>query len=195
LDYLIHPYTIIGDKTMKALFLITLSSVILLTQSGFSQKKERSFSAGDWIVQTGVGFIGNGFEGTMKVPPVNVAIEKAISEDIALGAYVGYAKYHNVIVNDAGYDYGYTLIGASLSDHFNADSPDLDLYGRAYLGYTVVSASTFGLGSLNVSAQASFFGYGGYVGATYYLSHGFGLNGELGYGNTALVRVGLSLRF
>lgn len=177
------------------IFLITTSSV-------FSQEKQQSFTSNDWLIQTGVGFVSNGFEGTMKTPPIDISIERAIDDNLAVGAYVGYAKYHDVMFpagalfnEDVGFDYGYTLIGGSLSDHFNPDSPNLDLYGRVYLGYAIVSASTIGLDQFNGSAQSGFAVYGGYFGATVYLSPGFGLNGEVGYGNTSVIRAGLSFRF
>ncbi len=176
----------------------TLSLFLLTTTPVFSQGQEHSFTSNDWLVQTGVGFIANGFDGTMSVPPIDISIERAVSDNLAIGAYAGYAQYHDVIGRfngDYGLDYGYTLIGASLSNHFNPDSPNLDLYGRVYLGYAIVSASSFGLGSENFGTQSDFATYGGFFGATYYLSHGFGLNGEVGYGNTALIRAGLSFRF
>ena len=184
---------------MKSTILALPFCILLITSSSvLSQEKQKSFSSNDWIVQTGVGFISNGFDGTMKVPPVDISIERAIDDNLAIGAYVGYAQYHDVISSlfgqDFGFDYGYTLIGASLSDHFNPDSPDLDLYGRVFVGYAIVSASTFGLDQFNASVQGDFAVYGGYFGATIYLSPGFGLNGEVGYGNTAVIRAGLSFR-
>ncbi|MDH7605312.1 MAG: hypothetical protein QHH13_10455 [Melioribacter sp.] len=174
---------------------------LVITFSSLSAQSEQSYSSYDWIIQTGVGFIANDFEGDMKVPPVDIAIEKVINEKIAVGAYIGYASYHDVIYpagqlfsKDIGYNYGYTLIGGSISNHFKEISADLDLYARVYLGYALVSASTFGLGKLDSKAQSSFAVYGGYVGATIYLMPGFGLNGEVGYGNTSIIRVGLSFR-
>ncbi|HUI30723.1 MAG TPA: hypothetical protein VLX91_10935 [Candidatus Acidoferrales bacterium] len=176
---------------------LPIAFFLLSTAPAFSQEQDHSFTSNDWLVQTGIGFISNGFDGTMSVPPIDMSIERAISDNLAVGAYAGYAQYHDVIGQfngDYGLDYGYMLIGISLSDHFNPDSPNLDLYGRVYLGYAIVSASSFGLGSENFGTQSDFATYGGFFGATYYLSHGFGLNGEVGYGNTAVIRVGLSFR-
>lgn len=184
---------------MKRITFSFLPMVLFLftTAPAFSQEQEHSFTSSDWLVQTGIGFASNGFEGTMSVPPIDISIERAISDNLAVGVYAGYAKYHNVLgqfEGDYGIDYGYTLIGASLSDHFNSDSPTLDLYGRVYLGYAIISASSFGLGEGEFGTQSDLATYGGFFGATYYLSHGFGLNGEVGYGNTAVIRVGLSFR-
>lgn len=185
---------------MKRTAIAFCSACILFiaAPSAFPQQTQKSFSSDDWILQTAVGFAGNGFEGEMKVPPLDVTLERAIDENLAVGGYLGYASYHDVLGNiggDYGFDYGYTLIGASLSDHFTPESPDIDLYGRVYVGYAIVGYSTFGLGQFNASSQSSFAVYGGYFGATLYLSPGFGLNGEVGYGNTAVVRAGLAFRF
>lgn len=187
---------------VKNFIYLTITFILFSNIQLISQTQNQSFSPNNWIIQSGVGFVSNGLKGDMEIPPINVAIEKGINETMAIGAYIGYAKFRYVAYKagyifsqDVGFDYGYTIIAGSISNHFSSDSPELDLYGRVYLGYVLVSASTFGLGSFNGSAQENFAAYGAYLGATYYLTSGFGINGEVGYGNVAIIRVGLSLKF
>lgn len=149
-----------------------------------------------------IGFIANGFEGDMEFPPTNVAIEKVLNENFAIGLFAGYAKYHDVLfpagsysAKDIGLNYGYTLIGGSISKHFQGISSDIDLYGRIYLEYALVSASTFGFTSIsNVSQQSDFAIYGGYMGIILYIAPFWGINGEVGYGNTSIIRIGILIR-
>jgi len=170
----------------------------VLTSFGFAQKAERPFQQGQWIGQASVGLASGGLYGDVKVPPMNFVLEYATTDEWGVGFFGGYASSRNVLGTifgeDYGFEYSYLILAGSVSYHFDADMKNVDAYGRAFLGYVFVSASDLG-GQTIGSAGGSFAGYGSYIGATYYLAPGFGVQGEVGYGNMAILRFGVTLKF
>jgi|YNPMSStandDraft_1061717.scaffolds.fasta_scaffold90355_2 hypothetical protein len=174
-------------------------SLFLFVSIGFAQKSERPFRQGIWIAQGSVGFISGGLYGDVKVPPMNFVLEYAANNEYAYGFFGGYASsrvvVYRVFGEDWGFDYNYLILAGSASYHFEVDMKNVDGYGRVFLGYAILSASTFGPPGNYGSANASFAVYGAYVGATYYLTPQFGVQGEVGYGNIAVLRFGITLKF
>jgi hypothetical protein len=173
-----------------------LSAVVALfifASTSFAQKPDKPFQKGIWLAQGSVGFVSGGLYGDVKVPPINFVLEHAIDNEWAVGFFGGYGSSREEGIN-WGFEYSYAILAGSASYHFEVDMKNLDPYGRVFAGYVIVSASVFG-SNTSVSAKGSFAGYGGYVGATYYLSPQFGVQGEVGYGNIAIVRFGVTLKF
>lgn len=185
---------------MNRRFVITVALTLLVpTTVLFAQKPAKTFQKGIWLAQGSVGFVSGGLYGDPKVPPINFVLEYAADNERAYGFFGGYASSRAVVFKvsgqDWGYDYSYLILAGSASYHFDVDMKNVDGYGRAYLGYAILSSSTFGPSGNYGAASESFAVYGAYVGGTYYLSPQFGVQGEIGYGNIAVLRFGITLKF
>lgn len=187
----------------KLIFWIGVVSLLFASDS-FAREAKKLFHKGIWTMQGGIGFVVPGFYGDVTFPPINVAIERAIDDDWGIGLFLGYGasketsrEYFFGIPVEAEINYSYLIIGGSASLHADVGR-NLDAYGRIFVGYLAasssVSVSVPGY-EAQVSVGGSTFGYGVYGGIVYYLSPSFGINAELGYGNVAVVRVGIGLKF
>ncbi len=179
---------------MKKNTLIYMLIVILIcTSLGQAQQSQKTFSKGIWLSQGSLGLVSTGIYGNVKVPPINFVIEYANDNNWGINFLGGYGSSKEDY-GGYGFEYSYLLLGVGASYHFDFDINNVDIYGRFFLGYVNVSASTFGFGVLNLQAKGSFFGYGSYLGAIYYLSPNFGVHGDVGYGSLAALRLGVTLK-
>jgi hypothetical protein len=179
----------------RAITLILVISLFLSTSNSFAQKSKKPFHQGVWLAQVNIGLI-SGFYGNVIVPPINFAIEKAHNNEFAYGLFGGYASSrdeYTFLGEKYGWEYSYFILAGSVSYHPDIDVKNVDVYGRAFLGYVFVSESSFGTYYYTVTARGSFATYGTYVGVTYFLSPKFGVQGEVGYGNIAILRFGITL--
>lgn len=186
---------------MNARYTLILNFLVFLFLSSlFAQRPEKTFRQGDWIGQASVGLAGGGLYGDVKVPPINFVVEYAASDEWAVGFFGGYASSEDIQKpfgeegGEWGYEYSYLILSGSASYHFDVEMENIDVYGRAFLGYIFLSASSI-IASQTISAEGNFAAYGSYIGGTYYLTPQFGVQGEAGYGNLALLRFGITLRF
>ncbi|MGB1031299.1 MAG: hypothetical protein ACPGWM_01730 [Flavobacteriales bacterium] len=142
--------------------------------------------------------VGLGFTygiGNTAIPPIALSADYGVTDNIAIGGYLGYAAAKEEIL---GYEwkYSYTIIGARGTYHLDR-SDDLDLYGGALLGYVigkVTLESDQELGPLFVEPTVGGVGYSFFVGGRYMFSEKVGAFGELGYG-ISLLTLGLTAKF
>ncbi len=181
---------------MKKVIIILVLSLFVCASISFAQtqKSEKPFHQGIRLVQGAIGFVSPGFYGKVKVPPLNFAFEYAFTDEWGGGLLGGYGASREDY-GGYGYDYSYLLLSAGISYHFDVDIKNIDAYGKAYAGYVIVSFSTFGGDEFDIKAKGSFFGYGVYVGAIYYLSPQLGVHADIGYGSVSVLRLGLTLKF
>jgi len=186
---------------MKRAQILSLVFVLFIFASvGFAQtmrkpsEVKKPFHQGTYLAQVSVGFVSGGFYGSVKVPPMNFGLEYGISDEVGVGFLGGYGSSKEDLGEGYGFEYSYLLLSGSVSYHFDTKLKNLDAYAKLFAGYVIVSASAYGP-SFGLSAKGSFAGYGTYVGAIYYVSPQFGVQGEVGYGNVAIVRFGVSLKF
>jgi hypothetical protein len=142
------------------------------------------------VLQVGIGYGLTNSYGNVQVPPVSIAVDFPVAKDITLGGYLGYATSKDVLypadgivlTEDMGINYSYFIFGGRLNYHFTTNVKNFDGYIGAMLGYNSITASTFGLGSYNISPNGSALIYGGQLGGRLYLSNTVALFAEVGYG-------------
>ena len=151
-----------------------------------------SFDKSTSYLHAGIGFGGGFYSGTITLPPISVSYEKAVTENISVGAIVGYSSSKYVYFTTDEYKYTYILIGARGNYHF-ATSEKFDPYAGVTLGYNIVSVTAPGSGG-NYNAKGSALLAGGQLGANYYFSSNLGAFAELGYG-IGILTIGISAKF
>lgn len=166
------------------------------------------FEQGASFLHLGVGF-GSPytFSGSkMGVPPVHASFEYGVSDNIGVGALVGYTS--------STWDYGfgglgskykyewqatYMIVGARGAYHF-VDSDKWDVYAGLMLGYNIASLKfksddpNWKEPLLWVEPKVGGFTFGGFLGARYALGDHSALFAELGY-NIAWISVGYCAKF
>jgi len=172
---------------MKKFFMFFLAAVMLPLCLLKAQNKYDTSA----VIQVGIGYGLLNSYGTVQVPPVSIAADFPIGNDLTLGGYFGYstskdvlypAGYAGVVTSDMGINYSYVLFGGRLNYHFDTGIKNFDGYIGAMLGFNSVTASTFGLGPYNISPNASGLLYGGQLGGRLFLSDYFAIFAEVGYG-------------
>lgn len=167
----------------------------------FLSSAQTAFQTGTTVLQPGIGFGLINTYGNIKTPPISLTLDVTANNDWSLGGYVGYASSRDVLfpkgslglTEDTGNEYTYFIFGGRANYHFAGNSK-VDPYMGAMLGYNAVSASSFGLGTLNFTIGASAVLYGGQVGIRYFASPNFGFFAEAGYG-VSYITGGISLKF
>lgn len=135
---------------------------------------QNNLPVGKSQLNAGVGLSGWGI-------PIYVGLDHGVHSDITLGAEVSYRSFNERWRNDV---YNHSVMGflANGNYHFNnlfELSREWDVYAGLNIGfYSWSSPRNYG-GNFN-----SGLGLGAQVGARYYLSKTFGLNLEVGGGNT-----------
>jgi len=163
----------------------TISSVVLLllTISLFAQKP---ISKGQTQLNAGIGFSGWGM-------PVYVGLDYGVHPDISVGGELSYRSYSESLV---GAKYSHSVIGiiGNGNYHFNRvmniPSP-WDFYAGLNLGfYNMSSPSNYG------GSNSSGLGLGAQIGGRYYFSQKWGVNLEIGGGNSVSGgKLGITFKF
>jgi hypothetical protein len=174
---------------MKQKFLLITSLVVMqfsaMAQTSASSKSKSDFSPvfskSDKVVSASIGF-GGGLG-----LPITVSGEYGITDNIGVGATLGYARYDYAIIAGA---INNILIGARGNYHYQFVDK-LDTYAGLTVGYNVASYT----GSGAILPGASFGGVfaGGTVGGRYYFSKNLAAQAELGYG-IAYLNVGIAYK-
>ena|ERR1035437_856302 len=173
----------------KALLSLAIAAIAF---SANAQKESAvSFDKSTSYLHFGVGFGGGFYAGTVTLPPISASYEKAVTENISVGAIVGYSSSKYNYFGTDEFKYTYILIGARGNYHF-ATTEKFDPYVGATLGYNVVSVSAPSSGS-NYIAKGSALLFGAQLGANYYFSPKFGAFAELGYG-IGILTIGLTAK-
>jgi len=180
--------------------------------------KAQSLTEGDNLVNISFG-VGNlsrpqGF--TTVLPPTVFQFEHALTDQITLGAYLGYSMaffeddgietipYHPYYSEYQQYRWftKHLLFGAKATYHFGEilnTSKKLDPYAGISLGYNVASTKRTQLnGSVDLEPvlspePSSKVLFGIYAGARYYMNDKIALFGELGY-STAVLQLGVTYK-
>lgn len=176
------------------MFFITLSSL-----------QAQTYVKGQQDLHLGVGlgstFYGGGFRSVL--PPINIAYEKGITENIGVGAYAGYAaaRYNYGGFNTYNYhwNYNYIILGARGAYHYDLFKiPKLDTYGGLMLGFTIARATFHSndpyIDETNYTSPSSGgITWSGFIGARYKIKEKLGAYAELGYG-VSVLNLGLHLK-
>jgi len=178
----------------KVLFPKILVVVLVLCSVNLSiSAQDDAFSRGDKVAQFGVG-LGSFITYTgysTKIPPINGSIELGIIDlldgkaTIGVGGYLAHTSSKNKILDDSVMDF---IIGPRGTFHYQFVDK-LDTYaGFMVGGDIVIKSKNSPLGSATDVAFATF------AGARYYITSGFAVYGEFGFGVTPL-QFGLAFKF
>lgn len=155
----------------------------LLSTSVFAQY---ALPEGKMQLNAGVGFSSWGL-------PIIVGLDYGVHKDVSVGAEVSFRSYKEGF---AGSDYSHTIIGflGNGNYHFNnlfKIEKQWDLYAGLNIGFYYWSSPS-GYGG----SSASGLGLGAQFGGRYYFNQNFGLNLELGGGNsTSGGKFGITYKF
>ncbi len=149
---------------------------------------------------------------TLSIPPLTVAYERGITDNIGVGGMIGYysastsAAVGSSPFAGLGYTYTwkFTYINIALRGSYHYSLSDkVDVYGGLLLGYSVENTS-FSTNDPNTSGSTSYFNsiqpkdggliLGIYAGARYMFTDHIGVNAELGY-SIAFLNVGATFKF
>lgn len=173
---------------------------------GANQAHAQSYAKGQLDVHAGIGLIGTFYGSGVNslIPPINIAFETGVADNIGVGGFLGYStarSRYNIGGTRYGWNYNYILLGARGAYHFR-DLLEMDEkwdpYGGVMLGYYIAN-STFQSDDPNLnedlydSPVSSSIGWSLYAGTRYKLTEKIGVYGELGYG-FALLNIGLHLK-
>ncbi|MFZ4400120.1 MAG: hypothetical protein ACOYO1_08810 [Bacteroidales bacterium] len=142
-----------------------LLSTILFAQGPISKGKTQ--------LNAGLGFSGWGV-------PVYFGIDYGVHSDISIGAELSYRSYNETIF---GTKYSYSIIGilGNANYHFNnilnISSP-WDFYAGLNIGFYNISSSN------SSGGISSGLGLGAQIGGRYYFNNKWGINLEIGGGNS-----------
>jgi hypothetical protein len=178
---------------MKKLILL-----LLVVVAGQMNMTAQTFENGASYFHAGIGILSPyTYSGAkMGIPPVHVSFEKGVTENIGVGALVGYtsAKYESSFLTDSySWNFSYALIGARGAYHFtNFDKADLYLGGM--LGYNIAKAKFEStdpdLAQYVTEPKVGGVVFGGFLGARKSVTDNLTLFGEVGY-NIAWLSVGV----
>ncbi|MFR9602884.1 MAG: hypothetical protein SNG02_03310 [Rikenellaceae bacterium] len=150
---------------MKKLLLLVALFVGVVSSSS-----AQSFDSSSRYVGLSVGlFSGIG-------APISITYEQAVTDDIGVGALLGWSSYRE---NSVGYTN--VLLGARGNYHF-LDNAKFDVYAGLILAYNAASYSSGGLI------------FGGQVGGRYLFNDRFAAVAEIGYG-LGLITLGATYSF
>ncbi len=184
---------------MKKLFAI--AAIVFFSFSAL-QAQESMFNLGDKVVSLGVGFGSTLYTGTYYtsgVPPVSIAYEQAIKDEIlekgviGVGGWLGYTSYKYDYLG-WGYKYSNFIFGVTGTFHYPLVDK-LDTYVGIGLGYNIASAKEFGSypGGWDYNSTSGGIVFAGMIGARYYFVEKFAVFAQAGYG-ISYFTVGVSIR-
>ncbi len=173
---------------MKKLFFLFFLFALVATTQSFAQ----GFAKGQKDLNIGIGL------GSTYGMPIGASLDLGVSENISIGAYVGYAskKESFGVPGFGSYTWKYTaiLIGARGAYHF-AVNDKFDPYIGVLLGYNVGSVKLDGTAAGSVvSPTYGGLAWAGFLGARYSFGKSVNAFAELGYG-IAILQVGLNFKF
>ncbi len=171
--------------------LLSFAILVVGFSSNAQENSDVSFDQSTSYLHAGIGFGGGFYTGTITLPPVSLSYEKAVTENISVGAIVGYSSSKYVYFGTDEYKFTYILIGARGNYHF-ATSEKFDPYAGVTLGYNIVSFTAPSTGG-DYNAKGSALLAGAQLGANYYFSPNLGAFAELGYG-IGVLTIGLSAK-
>jgi hypothetical protein len=174
--------------------------ITLLLILSCSLSHAQVYREGDITLNAGIGLGSMSYGGVS----FNAFGEYALTDAFAVGLAIGHSSYsENFGVVGFGdlYRFNATYFGPRASYHFTEavglDEDKFDLYGGAFLGYTVYSVHVGGelLGSVSgLGLGTDAFAYSLFGGLRYGINENFSAFGELGIGANIL-QVGASYRF
>lgn len=185
---------------LSAAFICILTSV-----SCFGQTNQ--FKKGQVDINAGVGFITplfaiSGYDVKTKTPPISIAADYGITDELSVGLYVASAKdevfgtLYDLNTGNSFYGKQSTishfLIGGRLLYHFVL-TPKLDTYGGGMLGYNSVNEKAEPNIQLYGDTKVKGFTYTLLVGGRYRFAEHIGAFLELGYGVT-VINLGLNIK-
>lgn len=185
--------------------LIITFIIVLAASTCFGQNSQ--FKKGQVDINAGIGFITplfaiSGYDVKTKTPPISVAADYGITEELSVGLYVATAK-DNVYgtlydLNTGNSFYGkqstisHFLIGGRLLYHFQLNSK-FDTYGGGMLGYNSVKEKSEPNIQLIGETDAKGFTYTLLLGGRYRFAEHIGGYLELGYGVT-VINLGVNIK-
>lgn len=125
--------------------------------------------------------------------PVYVGADFGVHKDISIGPEISFRSYRE---NWGGYVYSNTILGFSFNGNYHFNSlmkipNSFDFYAGLNLGFFVWNTDD-GYGG----SGASGLGFGGQVGGRYYFNDKWGINLELGGGNSfSGGKIGVTFKF
>lgn len=184
-------------KLVKTLAVVT--ALLLLTAPKISAQM---YTKGQQDLHLGVGvgttLYGSGYHSIL--PPINIAYEKGITQNIGVGGYLGYAtSRYDYAGLDYSWRYSYTILGARAAYHYDLfKKPKLDTYGGAMLGFAIARArfrsDNPALNENDYNSPSSGgVTWSGFVGARYQFKEKIGAYAELGYG-VSWLNLGLRMK-
>lgn len=159
-------------------------SMLLLVIVFFAQA-QMAYKQGDQVA---------GVYGSGGFPPISVAYETGLTENISVGGLLGYTTSEESYWTWK-WTYSYIIIAARGAYHIDLfHKSNIDTYGGLLLGYNIVSSSVEGPGTAwGYSAGGSYLLFGGFIGGRYYFSPKLAAQAELGYGMGYLT-IGISYK-
>lgn len=184
---------------------INCAALCALFFFAFTQLNAQVYQKGQQDLHLGIGLgttlYGSGYRSL--IPPINVSYEKGITDNIGVGAYLGYAsaRYNYDGLNNLDYHWRYTniIIGGRGAYHYDLfKEPRLDTYAGLMIGFNVSKASFHSDNSaLNeddfTAPSTGGITWSGFLGARYQFKETLGAYAELGYG-VSWLNLGLRLK-
>ena len=178
------------------------AAIILLSISFFALSTHaQSYSKSDILFQTGVSLGLGGREGRATIPPISASFQYGFHDLISAGATLGIAG-SKMYTGPSEYRYMYYIIVLRGDFHpFNLPKfPDfplknnIDVYSGLLLGPCIVTCKEPETPIASYDPIGSYFFWGIFAGARFYLKPVFGFYVEAGYG-LGLLNFGLQFRF
>lgn len=190
--------------------IVSLFTLVAVGFASSNANAQEVFSKG---TQTGSILVGIPPQfNTYTVPPILLSYEYCVADNlidgsngsIGVGATGGY--YATGTKNDYVKTFVHSgIIGGRASFHYQF-APKFDTYAGIFLGASIVGGTTTVQTNKNsvvgdhktdietASHATAAFGWGAHLGARYYITPQFAINGELGYGYSIL-NLGVTFRF
>jgi len=188
---------------------ISCLAAMLALLSISSHAQNSQFKKGQIDVNAGVGFVTplfdiSGFGIKTKVPPISIAADYAINDEVSAGIILATAQdnvYTDLYDLNTGEQYygrlstlKHVIVGGRVLYHFSL-AEKLDTYGGGMLGYNIVTEKIDP--NVQVMDQSKIkvkgFTYTLLLGARYHFTPHAGLFLELGYGVT-VINLGLNIK-
>ncbi len=170
-----------------------LASVIMIALFGFwATTASAQYQKGQMDLNIGVGLGSTFVTGTSSLPPVSVALDFGINDNVSLGGFAGYSSSSQDL-GIAKWSFTYIIVGARGAYH-KEFVENLDTYAGVLLGYNIASAKWEGTGLELPSPSVGGIAYAGFAGARYHFGDSFGVFAEVGYG-IALLTAGITMKF
>lgn len=165
-------------------------TLIIVAIIGFGFNTQAQYEKGQIDANVGIGLLATFGAGKAQIPPISLALDFGITDNISLGGYFGYSTFKEEIMNYS-WNYTYMIIGARGAYHFDLVD-NMDTYAGLLLAYNLASVKLEG-GSGLPEPEVGGIAYSGFLGARYHFTEKLGVFGELGYGISVL-NLGLTMK-